>query len=399
MPLRGPGKPLWLLPAVRRIIGLMSGTSADAVDAAAVEIAGEDRQIKVRLLAYAQTPFSAQEREALLRLFLPSAGAEALCRANVALAELFARSAGVVADQCGLGIGAFHAIGCHGQTVWHAPVTAPFAQLSVAGTLQIGEPAVLAARTGLPVVSNFRSADVAAGGQGAPLVPMVDLILFTDGTRARAIQNLGGMGNVTYLPPKASPSSVLAFDTGPANLLIDAVARRATAGALQCDQDGRLALAGRTDPQMLDRLMQHPFIRRAPPKSSGREEFGEILFEELWQESQRRGLSPTDLAATLTQFTVESIADAYRRFLPHVDQVVLSGGGRFNPALVRGLTGALAQAEVVAHEAMGIGADAKEALAFAVLADRTLQGLPGNLPSVTGASRSVVLGSITPPPA
>jgi anhydro-N-acetylmuramic acid kinase len=253
----------------------------------------------------------------------------------------------------------------------------------------------------VPVVSDFRTADVAAGGQGAPLVPYADWCLLTHPTRARAIQNIGGIGNVTYLPADAAPEQVLGFDTGPGNMLIDRAAQWVTGGALKYDRAGQLAAGGEIDYDLLDWLLSHPFLEWAPPKSAGREEFGEAFFDEV----RTRGLRRNDtalrltLVATMTAFTALSIVDAYERFLPAMpDEIILGGGGTHNPTLVRMLADKIAPIPVRTHEAVGMNNDSKEAVAFALLANETLLGRASNLPSVTGASRRVLQGKWTLPP-
>jgi anhydro-N-acetylmuramic acid kinase len=271
-------------------------------------------------------------------------------------------------------------------------------------TLQIGEPSFLAQRFGVPVVSDFRAADVAAGGQGAPLIPYADWCLLTHSTKSRAIQNIGGIGNVTYLPANAAPDEVIGFDTGPGNMLIDRAAQWATDGKRPFDEDGRLAEQGlkwsRSEygrDQVLESLLSHPFLQRTPPKSAGREEFGELYWQEIQGGQPLPGI-PTLAVSVLTEFTAASIAEAYRRFLPAMpDEVIVGGGGARNPTLMRFLAERLAPIPVRIHEDLGINSDSKEAVAFALLGNETMLGNPSNLPSVTGARRRTVLGKITLP--
>jgi anhydro-N-acetylmuramic acid kinase len=257
----------------------------------------------------------------------------------------------------------------------------------------LGEPAVIAERTGCTVIADFRPRDMAAGGQGAPLVPFVDFLLFSEPGVTRAVQNLGGIGNVTYLRAGGTAAEVLAFDTGPGNMTLDAAVRRVTDGQQAADLEGRLARMGRVIPELLAELLADPYLAQPPPKSTGRERYGEPFVAALWD----RGVRGADLIATLTAFTAASIADAYRRWLPGpVDEVILGGGGARNPVLVERLTAALAPAQVRRHADLGIPDDAKEAIAFALLGYETLHGRPANLPSATGASHSVLLGTIVP---
>ena len=288
-------------------------------------------------------------------------------------------------------------IGSHGQTVWHIPGRA---------TLQLGEPAVIAERTGASVVSNFRARDIAAGGQGAPLVAFVDALLLTHPTKTRAVQNIGGIANVTYLrPTQPSPAvrgkareKAFAFDTGPGNMLMDDAVRRMTNGAQQRDVDGAIAARGQVSSELFEELMEQPFLHQPPPKTTGRELFGAQFGKQVWNTGAARGLRDEDMVATLTMFTAFSIAQAYRVFLPALpDEVIVSGGGARNRTLLRMLREQLEpNARVLLSDEVGIPSEAKEALAFALLAYETAHGRPSNLPAATGAKRAVVLGDVTP---
>jgi anhydro-N-acetylmuramic acid kinase len=375
----------------------MSGTSADGVDAALVEVSGVGDRIAVRPLAFQETPLGPL-REPILKAAHNEANTEALCLLNVAVAEAFADAARRVADAAGLTLSDVDAIGSHGQTVWHAPGATVIADRSVTGSLQIGNPAVIAARTGVPVVSDFRSADLALGGQGAPLIPLVDWLLFRQPTRSRAIQNLGGIANATFLPAGRDERSVIAFDTGPGNMVLDALAALVTHGRKVCDEGGVIAAGGKVSEVLLASLMEEEYFHRHPPKSTGRELFGIAYALRLRERGRSMGLSDEDVLATTTALTAEAMAQAYRDFLPPVEEVVLGGGGVHNPTLRREIEARLSPVPVRTHEEIGWNGDAKEAVGFALLADRTLQGLPGNLPQVTGAEREAVLGSITFPP-
>jgi anhydro-N-acetylmuramic acid kinase len=287
------------------------------------------------------------------------------------------------------------AVGSHGQTVWHRPP----AEGRRGATLQIGDAATIAERTGIPVVSDFRSRDVAAGGHGAPLVPYVDRLLFSLPDRSRALQNIGGIGNVTRVPPRGSDEPVFAFDTGPGNALIDAAVELATGGRLTFDRDGQLAARGRIDDALLADLLRHPFFAAEPPKSTGREEFGRPFVARLTTALEPEGDADwLEIVATLTELTARTIADAYRRWLlPRgLDEVVITGGGARNPTLVRRISELLHPLPVLTGDALGVDPEAKEAVAFAVLAWAHLRGIPANVPSATGAAGPRVLGSYTP---
>jgi len=287
--------------------------------------------------------------------------------------------------------------GSHGQTVYHQGERKLFARHRLASTLQLGEAAVIAERTGLPVVANFRPRDIAAGGQGAPLVPYVDYLLYRHPRRGRAALNIGGIANVTAIPANATPEEVIAFDTGPGNMLIDAVVERVTGGHQRFDRSGALAAAGRPNDKLLRRLLQHPYFRRRPPKSTGREEFGHAYAEQFLRVT--KGTPAADRVRTATELTVRSIAGAFERFiLPRmsIHDVVLGGGGARNKFLVRRLQESLPDLHFVPAGRLGVEEKAKEAFAFAVLAYQTWCGEPGTLPTATGARRAVVLGTIVP---
>jgi len=380
------------------IVGLMSGTSADGTDAAVVKIEGAPPALRWQVLAYVNVPHSPDLRAEIFDCFRPeTSNVERLCKLNFLLGRTFAQAALRSIAAAGLTPDHVDLIGSHGQTVWHIP-TGPDAS-----TLQLGEAAVISELTGLTSISNFRTRDMAAGGQGAPLVAYVDSLLFTHPSLVRAAQNIGGIANVTYLPPyallerRAGDERVFAFDTGPGNMLIDYAASRATSGALPFDHDGALAAQGRVDDILLVELMQELYLRQPPPKTTGRELFGVQFGARVWEQAKRRELRDHDIVATLTAFTAHSIAQAYRDFLPcFPDEVIVSGGGTRNPTLMAMLRDQLAPAHVIASDDLGLSSEAKEAVAFAVLAYETWHGRPGNLPAATGASRPVVLGNITP---
>jgi len=386
----------------RLVIGLISGTSADGVDAALVKVVG-DKPKRVETLAFTTLPYPAEIRKTVLEVS-HDGDIETLCWLNFALGELFAEAALKVIEVANIDRKRVQLVGSHGQTVRHLPPNRnSFAIHSVSriGTLQIASPAVIAMRTGIPVVSDFRAKDMAAGGQGAPLVPLVDWLLLRHPNKTRIALNIGGIANLTVLPAKAKVSDVLAFDTGPGNMLIDGAIRRFSGGVLNYDRDGEWARQGRVDKNLLRWLMSHPFLLQPPPKSTGREMFGEAFLREVIKRANSLGLTQNDTIATLTAFTAESIADAIKRFvLPkfgQVDELIVSGGGANNPTLMAMLRERLPKVKIRRSDELGINADAKEAIAFAVLAHRTVMGLTGNVPSATGAKMPVILGSITLP--
>ena len=378
----------------RRIIGLMSGTSADGITTALAEVTGTGETAKIRLQAYETYPYPEKVRSLLFKLFEPGASTiRDLCEMNFVVGECFADAVLRFMGDRGLCVGDVDVVGSHGQTVWHQPVSGPVAGIPAASTLQIGEPAVISSRTGLPVVADFRKADVAVGGQGAPLTPYLDYVLHRHSSRSIVLQNIGGIANLTYIPASASLEQVVAFDTGPGNMVIDAVARR-YAGA-SYDVDGGLAKSGRVHVGLLAELMRHPYYRRYPPKTTGREEFGEHYAAEVIRRGELAGLGPGDVAATVTALTVETIVDAYESLLPgSVDEVYVSGGGSRNPVVMDGLRAKL-RTPVSDYSVLGFPGEAKEALLVALLTNEHIMGTPCNLPSVTGARRMVVLGSLT----
>ncbi len=377
-------------------VGLMSGTSVDGIDAVLVRIDGDSSStFDWSLLAFSTIPYDEDRRRTILEA-LEEGTPDTLCRLHVSLGEWFADAVLDVCEAGGVESQELAAIGSHGQTVWHIPPT----DVLRGATLQLGDAATLAERTGAPVVSDFRSRDVAAGGHGAPLVPWLDQLLFSAVDQRRAIQNLGGMANVTWLPPTGSPEPVIAFDTGPGVALIDGAVRRASDGALPYDQEGMMALRGKVDESLLLGLLDDDYFRAPPPKSTGREHFGRALLDQV-AEGLKAGEDERawcDLVATFTAFTARSIAEAYRSWvLPRgLDEIFLVGGGANNPALVQAITHELTPVPVRNGGDLGVDPDAREALAFAFLAWAHLHQITGNVPSVTGAEAPRVLGSITP---
>ena len=387
----------------------MSGTSADGVDVAIVDIAPRGRgprghKIGVRLRAFHTFPYPVALRRRIFAIFDPeTARVDDLCDLNFALGEAFASALIRLCRRSGVPLGSIDLVGSHGQTVCHRPRGRPRGRRRVGSTLQIGEPSVIAERTGITTVADFRPRDIAAGGEGAPLVPYADFVLFHDKRLSRAVQNVGGIANVTYLP--AGPATrmggdlgdVVAFDTGPGNMIIDRIAWRASGGRATYDKGGRMAARGQVSDRLLAGLMEHPYLARRPPKSTGRETFGVRFADEVYARARRRRLAPPDILATVTAFTVRSIAAAYRRFLPAMpDEVILCGGGARNRTLLARLRESLRPARVAPMDEFGLDARAKEAVSFAILAYATVHGLPGNVPSATGARRAAILGKVIP---
>ncbi|HEY8282825.1 MAG TPA: anhydro-N-acetylmuramic acid kinase [Chloroflexota bacterium] len=381
-----------------RAVGLISGTSMDGIDAAAVEMS-EGSPLQVDLRASLSRPYPPEIRECLATLCRPGAGlALDACRATMVLGELFAEAALAVIKQAGWNPDQVHLIGSHGQTtVSDFGESSMLAGYRAFSTLQLGHPAVIAERTGITVVADFRARDIAAGGRGAPLAPMLDYLLYGVPGKARVLLNLGGIANVTFLPASGDPTAVIGFDTGPANMPLDLLVRRWSGGRDAYDRDGALAASGRVIEGLLARLRQHPFTLQPPPKATGSEDFGEAFIDQV--QAWAPDASPADVLATLTQFTADTVDEAITRWFPGSDplvDVVASGGGTHNPALMARLRAALAPTPLRTLDEVGGNVDAKEAILFAVLGYLTLHGHAGSLPSVTGAVRPVPLGSITP---
>lgn len=353
-----------------RIAGVMSGTSLDGIDVAIIEFP------RLRTIGFQTTPYPPELRAAILAVNT----AEEISRLHFHLAELYAKAVLRAVRR----FGAVELIGCHGQTVYHE---------GSRHTLQLGEPAVLAERTGVPVVSDFRARDIAAGGQGAPLVPYVDYLLFRHPRRMGIALNVGGIANITVIPPGSRPEDVIAFDTGPGNMVIDALAREISGGTLAYDRDASFARTGSVNRELLDELLRDPYYRRRPPKSAGREQYGADFVKRL----KSSGLPLRDLIATATVLTAATIAiGAGRVCFSLPGDLIVSGGGVHNPMIMEYLAAFLPGMTVSTSADYAIDPDAKEAIAFAVLAYQTWREKPGNLPSATGAKRAVVLGSITP---
>lgn len=376
-------------PTTKTLVGLMSGTSLDGISAAVVRFTERDARIGAELLAFEQTAYTPVERERLERA-MRSGTAQEYCTLHVDIGHALANAAIAALNHTSVPRGDVAAIASHGHTIWHEPGHS---------TWQIGDAAVIAERTGCAVVSDFRARDVAAGGQGAPLVPMADTVLFADDTNWRALQNLGGIGNVTVVPPRAvanGTDGVRAFDTGPGVVVIDAVTRHYFP-ALAYDVDGRLAAAGTVNDELVSELLANPYFTAEPPKSTGRELFTREYVNALVGKAESRDLRPEDVIATAVAFTARSIADQYRRFLPEpIAEVLLSGGGARNPSLVAAITRELPGRAVRQFSDIFFDGEAKEAVAFALLGYLHLTGRAGNIPRATGARASRQLGVLTP---
>jgi anhydro-N-acetylmuramic acid kinase len=370
------------------LIGLMSGTSLDGISAAMVRFTREGERVTAELLAYDVLGYTPEQRDRLSHA-LVSGTPESYCRVNFDLGEWLAAAAQRVIAQAGIAREDIAAIASHGQTIWHVPDHS---------TWQTGESSVIAERTGIAVISDFRVRDMAAGGQGAPLVPIADCLLFADPTHFRALQNIGGIGNVTLVPPGGDARSVRAFDTGPGVVVIDGIVRLLDPSK-RYDEDGQLARAGSPIASVVEAALQHPYFSAPPPKSTGRELFTPAYVEAFIDHCRRdrAGATDADLVATAVEFTAATIADSFARFVPEpVADVVVSGGGARNPVLVDAIARRLAPRRVVRFDDVFFDGEAKEAVAFALMGYLHLTGQPGNVPSATGARGGRILGKLTP---
>jgi len=390
----------------RTLIALHSGTSADGIMAALLRIQGSQETARAQLVTFRGFPYPAEFREKLVELFArETATVPKFGQAHFYLGELFAQAALDMAGQAGIGIEAIDAIVCSGQITFHIrrgqdPRDLWIGNAEIPAALDTGEGTVIAERTGRPVITNMRSRDMAAGGQGNPLVVYGDWVLFRHPALARAVLNVGGIANPTVLPAAARLDQVRAFDTGPGNMIIDALIHHFSEGREDYDPGGARAGRGTVAPALLTWLMTHEYVRRAPPKTTGREVFGPPMTEALLQHLKGQTLAPEDVLATVTAFTAESVAYNFREFvLPHqpLDEVLICGGGAHNATLMQMLKERLAPIRVGTVAEAGIPVDAREVACVGIIGNETLLGEPGNVPSATGAARRVVMGQITPP--
>ena len=377
----------------------------DGIDAALVRITGLGLQANLRLIQYETYPYPPSVRKRLLKA-ARKGRVDEICHLNFYLGELFAQAAIKLITKAGVSPREIDLIGSHGQTIQHLPDETRENGLRIRSTLQIAEPSVIAERTGITTVADFRPRDIAAGGQGAPLTPYLHWILFHHPERPRAVVNIGGISNITYLPAKGDSTKILAFDTGPGNMLIDGVMQQSSGGRRRMDRNGVNASRGKVEEELLKRLMRHSFIRQAPPKTTGREAFGEEFVREVIRSAKRSSIRVQDILATVTAFTAQSIALNCRRFiLPKADlpagqaglaEVIVGGGGARNNTLMAMLREALSPIPVLTFEAFDLDSKAIEAMAFALLAYEAILGEPNNPPAATGARRPVVMGKIIP---
>ena len=411
----------------------MSGTSVDGIDACLVEISGNGLHTKINILAFETYSYDKPTRTAILGTCNPETGTvDKVCQLNFHLGKLFANAATSIANKAQIAIQDIDLIGSHGQTIYHLPNQTTMEKTEdrrqksevrsnesnsntvdidafkkemwdlphIRSTLQIGEPSVIAQETGVTTVADFRPRDMAAGGQGAPLVPYVDFLLFRDKEKGRALQNIGGIANVTILPKNCSINDVIAFDTGPGNMIIDRITELVTNTTQHFDEGGKLAERGKIHDSLLATLLAHPYLSKPPPKTTGREEFGISFADNLYKDAIHSGIKDLDILATVTAFTARTIADSYKQWVlskHQLSEIILSGGGSHNSTLIKFLRQYLEPPiQIHSINKFGISPNAKEALAFAILANETISGNPNNVPGATGAKEAVIMGKIIP---
>lgn len=372
-------------------IGLMSGTSADGIDAAAIEIGSSNGHIQCKLIAYECFPYQPIDRERIFMLFdTANTTVDEVSRMNFLLGRLFGEAANKLINNSGIPKEKIAAIGSHGQTIYHEPCGA------VPNTLQIGEGSVISRITGIPCVSDFRTADIAAGGNGAPLVPFTEYVLYSSAKKSVVLQNIGGISNSTVLKANGLPDDVFAFDNGPGNMLIDGLCKMYYNAEM--DHEGRIAASGKINKKLLETLLNEPYYKKAPPKTTGRELFGKEYC--LWINELAKGIAKEDIIATVTMLTAKVITNSYRDFIQpqcKASELIVAGGGSYNPTLMCNLKAEMGEYDVsvCTQEDKGENSDAKEAIAFALLSYYTMAGLPNNLPTATGAKFPAVLGKIS----
>ncbi|MGI9534707.1 MAG: anhydro-N-acetylmuramic acid kinase [Thermodesulfobacteriota bacterium] len=375
----------------RVVVGLMSGTSMDGIDAALVRIDGCGLDSKIELIDFVTYPYSNRIRYELEEVLNSSVAK--LSDLNFAVGEAFSDAAISIIERAEFNPAEVDLVGTHGQTVFHNP---PSKQSEYSSTLQIGEPDIIAERTGITTVSDFRPRDMSSNGEGAPLVPFVDYILFRNTDKIRIAQNIGGISNCTIVTPDLA--DVVAFDSGPGNILIDGIIKIHSGGKENFDNNGEIAKKGEVDYKLLYNLLNNDYFKESPPKTTGREMFGKNESEKLYKLVENNSLNLADMLATLVQFTVDTIYNSYEDYIfskLKIDEVILSGGGSFNPIIVEKLSQKLNPIELSLSDKYNIPADSKEAISFAVLANETIFGNPSNLPNVTGARCGSPLGKIS----
>ncbi len=381
----------------RLAIGLMSGTCTDGIDAALVRIEGFHTDTKVHLLDFITIPYDSQTRTRLLELaFGTLYGSEEVCKMNFLLGRLLADACLEVCRKAGIPTAEIDFVGSHGHTIFHQPNEISYLNHRITSTLQIGEASLISEALGCPVISDFRVRDMAAGGQGAPLVPYTEYLIYSRKGKAIALQNIGGIGNITFLPEDNHMDHIIAFDTGPGNMIIDALVSIHTGGARNYDEGGTIAASAAVHTGLLQWLLQDPYLYRSAPKTTGREYYGAEFVNALLEKAKEYDLALPDIIATATMFTAKSIETGVTQQLPRrPDELIVGGGGSLNRTLMEAIQSCLPACRVMTNEDLGLDSNAKEAVAFAVLANETLFESNNTVPTATGARHSVVMGKIT----
>jgi len=380
-------------------LGLMSGTSADGVSTIIVKLKGNWTETKFKIIHYRTKKYPEKIRKEIFKIFQPETGkVDNICMMNFVLGEIFAEAALETIDEAGLKRTEIDFIASHGQTIHHMPKMKKIYTYMARSTLQIGEPSIIAERTGILTIADFRPRDIAAGGEGAPISAYADYILFRSKTKSRAVQNIGGIANVTYIPRNSKPEGIIAFDTGPGNMMIDGIIEYLTRGKMTFDENGKIAARGKVHCKLLEYLMEHPYLKRKPPKTTGRREFGRKYIIKVVKRAEKMNLNLEDILATITKYTAKTIAESYRRYLPEIpDETIIGGGGSHNKTLMKMLEEEIGdETRIFRHEDFGIPAQAKEPLILTILANEAIHGHFNNIPSATGAKRKVLMGKIIP---
>ncbi len=377
-------------------IGLMSGTSVDGIDAVLVKIGGNYTDTNVEQINYISTPYNDDVRELILKTAGGEfGGSKEICNLNFLLGELFADVCEELCEKASVDKKEIDFVASHGQTIYHIPQKANYYGKNISSTLQIGEASVIAQRFNCPVVSDFRVRDVAAGGFGAPLVPYTEFLLYRQSEKTIALQNIGGIGNITILPKNCELKDVIAFDTGAGNMVIDTLAFKITNGKQRYDDGGKLAASGNVNEQLLSYMLNDDYLKMPLPKTTGREYYGEKYVSNLCAKAQELNINLTDVLACATMFTAKSIAIGIDLLKIRPEQLIIGGGGSYNNTLLNNIRHCLKDIEVITNEQLGFSSDAKEAIAFAVLGNEALCGNTNNAPSATGAKQAVVMGKIS----
>jgi anhydro-N-acetylmuramic acid kinase len=379
------------------IVGLMSGTSADGIDTVIIDVRRHGISTAFRQIAFSTYPYPDGFKKLLMEISdVKSARLDTISRCNILIGTLFGEAVRKIVRKAGLRMDDVDLVGSHGQTICHLPVPVPLFGKNIRSTLQIGHPGVIAKTTGIPTIGDFRIADIAVGGSGAPLVPLFDYIMFRSQRKNRILLNIGGIANLTSLPRACSTKSILAFDTGPGNMIVDYLMMRFF--KKRYDNDGKTAASGKIVPPFLSWLMNHPYLEQKPPKSTGREMFGKEFAEKIIRRAGN--IRKIDIITTVSEFTAISVYDAYRRFIRSKmipDELFVSGGGAHNNYIMEALRRYFPEVRISVTDEKNISADAKEAICFAILANETLHAAPGNIVGATGASRETILGTICLP--